>query len=56
MNAATRVEEKQKEIAEARRLYAQEMGQLTTLPKGDAAEIEGEEQPLSDEKHIGVGQ
>ncbi len=40
MNAATRVEDKQKEAAEARRLHALEMGQLTALPKGVDALIE----------------
>ena len=45
MNAATRVEEKQKEITEARRLHALEMGQLPALPKGVEVQA-GEEEPL----------
>ncbi|KAK9903947.1 hypothetical protein WJX75_001106 [Coccomyxa subellipsoidea] len=44
INAATRVEEKQKEITKARRLHAVEIGQLTALPKGvEALAGEGKE-------------
>lgn len=49
LNAATRVEDKQREIAEARRQHALKMGHLSALPKGTEAELQ--EPELLPEKH-----
>ncbi len=43
LNAATRVEDKQREIAEARRQHALKMGHLSALPKGTEAELQENE-------------
>lgn len=40
LNAATRVEDKQKEIAEARRQHTLKMGHLSALPKGTEVEFQ----------------